>query len=63
MAATPSPAGCAPGRRRPAGRRGLVQQANLLTSDKVAAMFVFDPVSPLVTRAEVNYPPKAASPT
>jgi hypothetical protein len=33
-----------------------VQQANLLTSDKVAAMFVFHPVSPLVTRQEVNYP-------
>jgi peptide/nickel transport system substrate-binding protein len=42
----------------PARRRELVQQANLLTSDKVAAMFVFHPVSPLVTRKEVNYPPE-----
>jgi hypothetical protein len=46
-----------------ARRRELVQQANLLTSDRVAAMFVFHPVSPLVTRKEVNYPPKAASRT
>jgi hypothetical protein len=28
----------------------------VLTSDKVAAMFVFHPVSPVVTRKEVNYP-------
>jgi hypothetical protein len=34
-------------------RRELVQQANLLASDKVAAMFIFHPV---VTRKEVNYP-------
>jgi peptide/nickel transport system substrate-binding protein len=40
-------------------RRELVQQANLLTSDKVAAMFVLHPVSPLVTRKEVNYPPES----
>jgi hypothetical protein len=39
-----------------------VQKANLLTSDKVAAMFVFHPVSPLVTRAEVNYPPESRIP-
>ena len=36
-------------------RRELVQQANLLTSDKVAVIFVFHPVSRLVTRKEVNY--------
>jgi len=40
----------------PERRRQLVQQANLLTSDKVAAMFVFHPVSPLVLRKEVNFP-------
>jgi hypothetical protein len=40
----------------------LVQQTNPLTSDKVAAMFVFHPVSPLVTRAEVNYPPESRIP-
>ena len=43
-------------------RRELVQQANLLTSDKVAAMFVFHPVSPLVTRKEVNYPAESRIP-
>jgi peptide/nickel transport system substrate-binding protein len=46
----------------PARRRELVQQANLLTSDKVAAMFVFHPVSPLVTRKEVNYPSQSRIP-
>jgi ABC-type transport system substrate-binding protein len=46
----------------PAKRRELVQQANLLTSDKVAAMFVFHPVSPLVTRKEVNYPAESRIP-
>jgi peptide/nickel transport system substrate-binding protein len=40
----------------PQRRRELVQKANLLTSDKVAAMFVYHPVSPLVTRKEVNFP-------
>ena len=39
-----------------------MQQANLLTSDKVAAMFVFHPVSPLVTRKEVNYPAESRIP-
>jgi hypothetical protein len=44
-------------------RRELVQQSNLLTSDKVAAMFVFHPVSPpLVTRTEVTYPPEKPHP-
>jgi hypothetical protein len=43
-------------------RPELVQQANLLTSDQVAAMFVFHPVSPLVTRVEVNYPPESRIP-
>jgi hypothetical protein len=38
--------------------RKPVQQANLLTSDKVAAMFLFHPVGPLVTRKEVDYPPE-----
>ena len=46
----------------PARRRELVQQANLITSDKVAAMFVFHPVSPLVTRKEVNFPPESRIP-
>ena len=33
-----------------------MQQANLLTFDKVAAMFVSHPVSSLVIRKEVNDP-------
>jgi hypothetical protein len=40
-----------------------MQQPNLLTSDKVAAMFVSHPVSPLVTRKEVNYPSQSRIPT
>ena len=46
----------------PARRRELVQEANLLTSDKVAAMFVFHPVSPLVLRKEVNFPDESRIP-
>jgi peptide/nickel transport system substrate-binding protein len=46
----------------PERRRELVQKANLLTSDKVAAMFVFHPVSPLVTRKEVNFPAESRIP-
>jgi ABC-type transport system substrate-binding protein len=37
-------------------RKEIVQKANKLTSDKVAAMFVYHPVTTLVTRKEVNYP-------
>jgi ABC-type transport system substrate-binding protein len=40
----------------PEKRKDIVQKANKLTSDKVAAMFVFHPVSTLVTRKEVNFP-------
>jgi hypothetical protein len=36
-----------------------VQQANVLTPDKVAAMFVFHSVSPLVICKEVNYAPES----
>jgi len=46
----------------PQRRRELVQEANLLTSDKVAAMFVFHPVSPLVLRKEVNFPAESRIP-
>jgi peptide/nickel transport system substrate-binding protein len=46
----------------PERRRQLVQEANLLTSDKVAAMFVFHPVSPLVLRKEVNFPAESRIP-
>ena len=37
-------------------RKELVQQANQITSDKVAAAFLFHPVDILVYRNEVNYP-------
>ena len=40
----------------PEKRKEIVQKANQLTSDKVAAMFVYHPVTTLVTRKEVNYP-------
>jgi peptide/nickel transport system substrate-binding protein len=40
----------------PARRREIVQQANLLTSDKVAALFVYHPISTLVLRKEVDFP-------
>ena len=46
----------------PEKRRAIVQQANLLTSNKVAAMFVYHPVSPLVTRKEVNFPAESRIP-
>jgi hypothetical protein len=62
MWATPAPAALPPGHRRPTRRRELVQQANTLASAKVAAMFAFHPVSPLVTRKEVNYPLESCIP-
>jgi len=37
-------------------RKELVQQANQLTSDKVAAVFLFHPTDILVYRTDVNYP-------
>lgn len=37
-------------------RKALVQQANQMTSDKVASAFLFHPVDILVYRTEVNYP-------
>ena len=33
-----------------------MQEANLLTSDKVAALSLFHPISTLVLRKEVNFP-------
>ena len=46
----------------PAKRKEVVQKANVLTSDKAAAMFVFHPVTTLVTRQEVNYPAQSRIP-
>jgi peptide/nickel transport system substrate-binding protein len=37
-------------------RKALVQQANQITSDKVAAVFLFHPLDILVYRQEVTYP-------
>lgn len=37
-------------------RKALVQEANKITSDKVAAVFTHHPVDILVYRSEVNYP-------
>jgi ABC-type transport system substrate-binding protein len=37
-------------------RRALVQEANQLTSDKVATIFIFHPSDILVYRSEVNFP-------
>jgi hypothetical protein len=45
--------------RPPPPPRAAVQQANVLTPDKVAAMFVFHSVSPLVICKEVDYAPES----
>jgi ABC-type transport system substrate-binding protein len=37
-------------------RRALVQEANQITSDKVASVFAFHPLDILVHRSEVNFP-------
>jgi len=43
-------------------RKELVQRANQLTSDKVAAAFTHHPVDTLVYRTEVNYPDESRIP-
>ena len=43
-------------------RKELVQRANKITSDKVAAAFLFHPIDILVYRKEVNYPPESRIP-
>jgi peptide/nickel transport system substrate-binding protein len=43
-------------------RKELVQQANKVTSDKVAAAFLYHPVDTLVYRTEVNYPDESRIP-
>lgn len=43
-------------------RKELVQQANQITSDKVAAAFLFHPLDILVYRKEVNYPDRSRIP-
>ena len=43
-------------------RKELVQKANKITSDKVAAAFLFHPLDILVYRKEVNYPAESRIP-
>ncbi|MEM7022042.1 MAG: ABC transporter substrate-binding protein [Pseudomonadota bacterium] len=43
-------------------RKALVQQANKITSDKVASVFVYHPVNVLAFRKEVNYPAESRIP-
>jgi len=46
----------------PAARKGLVQKANKITSDKVASVFVFHPADILVYRKTVNFPDESRIP-
>jgi len=46
----------------PDARKALVQQANKITSDKVAQAFLYHPVDVLVTRKEVNLPAESMIP-
>ena len=46
----------------PEARKVLVQQANQITSDKVAAVFTHHPLDILVYRAEVNFPDESRIP-
>ena len=43
-------------------RRTMVQEANRITSDKVASAFLFHPVDRMVFRSNVNYPVEARVP-
>ena len=43
----------------PDARKALVQEANQLTSDKLASIFIFHGTEILVHRAEVTYPPES----
>lgn len=40
-------------------RKALVQEANQITSDKVATIFTWHPAEIFVNRAEVNFPPES----
>jgi ABC-type transport system substrate-binding protein len=46
----------------PDKRRALVQQANKITSDKVASAFLFHPMNILVYHNSVNFPPESRIP-
>ena len=43
-------------------RKAMVQEANRITSDKVAAAFLYHPVDRMVFRKNVNYPADARIP-
>jgi ABC-type transport system substrate-binding protein len=46
----------------PDKRKALVQQANKITSDKVASAFLFHPMDILVYHNSVNFPPESRVP-
>jgi ABC-type transport system substrate-binding protein len=46
----------------PDARKALVQQANRITSDKVAQVFLYHPPDVQVTRKEVNFPAESRIP-
>lgn len=46
----------------PEARRGLVQEANKITSDKVTCAFLYHPVDVLVRAANVDYPAESRIP-
>ena len=46
----------------PAKRKALVQEANRITSEKVACAFLYHPMSTLVHRKSVNYPAESRIP-
>jgi ABC-type transport system substrate-binding protein len=46
----------------PDQRKAMVQQANRITSDKVAGAFIFHPIDPLVYRKEVDFPAQSRIP-
>ena len=46
----------------PDARRAMVQEADLITSNKVAAAFLYHPIDPMVWRKEVNFPEESRIP-
>ncbi|MEM7743968.1 MAG: ABC transporter substrate-binding protein [Pseudomonadota bacterium] len=46
----------------PEARKAMVQEADLITSNKVAAAFVYHPIDPMVWRKEVTFPEESRIP-
>ncbi len=46
----------------PETRKALVQEADLITSNKVAAVFIYHPIDAMVWRKEVNFPAESRIP-